>query len=861
MAKKKKEDVPNAPEGDGGAESAASSPDETEASATSDVGEVAAETAEGISGDDSPNGASDAEAMSRKSGNTFLRRLMDRNFIEYASYVIKERAIPDVDDGLKPVQRRILWSLYRMDDGKFHKVANVIGDTMKYHPHGDASIGDALVVLANKEYYIDRQGNFGNILTGDVASAPRYIECRLTPLAKETLFNNDITEFTDSYDGRNKEPLALPSKLPSLLMLGAEGIAVGMATRIFPHNFKELVEAQISILRGESFEIYPDFPQGGIMDVSEYDDGNGKIKLRAKIEREGRKLIIREIPASTTTESLIASIEKAVNANKMKIAAINDYTTDCIEIEITPMRGYDPDKALKALYAYTDCSVSLSASLMVICDNKPARMTVPEVLRRNTDKLLEYLRRELEIELGKLEDRFHEKTLAQIFIENRIYKRIEECESYELVLEEVRKGLNKFKKLLKRPITDEDIEKLLAIPIRRISLFDINKNKKDLDDILKDIDRVGKSLKRLKSYAIKYLEGILAKYAEGRERRTEIEVFDRVDKQAVALNNIRVGWDRKNCYIGTSVKSDDKVMCNEFDHLLCVERNGKYKVVNIPDKAFVGRLYYFTKYDKSQMYFVVYSDKKTGKFFAKRTVISKFITDKEYRLCPKGCRLEILTTRANSLYEFSLDVKRGESKLSFNLSDAQERSPQARGVAISPKKVVDFKFVDIVDPAAAGEEGDASDGEAPASANLPDLPLDGASEDAAKAGKGKEAESAETAEDVSSGASDAGERAGDAESAVADGESAETAAKVGGKAKPSKSGTADDAPEPAPAKRKRGRPKGSTKKSAASGGAEPKKPKKTGTGKGASSKKGKDAESADDDSTDSLDISQPEFGF
>ena len=297
-----------------------------------------------------------------RSGNTHLRRLMDVNFLEYASYVIKDRAIPDVDDGLKPVQRRILWSLKRLDDGKFHKVANVVGHTMQYHPHGDASIYEALVVVANKEYFLDKQGNFGNIFTGDVASAARYIECRLNSLAKEVLFNNDITEFVDSYDGRNREPVTLPVKIPALLMLGADGIAVGMSTKILSHNFNELIEAQIAILKGEKFKVYPDFLQGGLMDVADYNDGNGKIVLRAKIEKNGRKLIIREIPAVTNTEKLIASIENAVRKNKIKVSAINDYTGEKIEIEVTPARGYDTDKALNALYAYTDCSVSVSAS-------------------------------------------------------------------------------------------------------------------------------------------------------------------------------------------------------------------------------------------------------------------------------------------------------------------------------------------------------------------------------------------------------------------------------------------------------------------------------------------------------------------
>ena len=663
-------------------------------------------------GDDDPeevqNGVEEAVSMSQKSGNLFLRKLMDSNFIEYASYVIKERAIPDVDDGLKPVQRRILWSLFRLDDGKFHKVANVIGHTMQYHPHGDASIGDALVVLANKEYYIEKQGNFGNILTGDAAAAPRYIESRLSPLAKETLFNKDITEFVDSYDGRNREPVVLPVKIPSLLMLGADGIAVGMATKIMPHNFKELIEAQIAVLRKESFEIFPDFAQGGIMDVSEYDDGNGKITIRAKIDIEGRKLIIRELPATTTTESLILSIEKAVARNKMKLAAINDYTTDNVEIEVVPMRGYDPQKALKALYAYTDCSVSISTNLTVICENQPCVMSVSDVLKRNTGKLVEYLRRELEIELAKLEDAFHDKTLAQIFIENRIYKRIEECETYELVLKEVLKGLKKFRKLLKRDVTEEDVEKLLAIPIRRISLFDINKNRKDIDDILAQIDKIQKNLKRMTAFSIKYLKGIIEKYAFSFDRKTEIESFDRIDKQAVALNNIRVCWDRKNCYVGTSVKSDDRVTCNEYDHLLCIERKGTYKVIVIPDKLFIGRLCYFAKYDKNQTYFIVYSEKKTGKFYVKQSKIDKFITDREYALCPDGCKLEIITTRSNSMYEFQIDTRiKEKQKMLFNLSDAQERSAKARGQLISPKKVLGYKFIEIL---GEDEEGESEEG-------------------------------------------------------------------------------------------------------------------------------------------------------
>ena len=570
--------------------------------------EVAALEAEALS-----EGEQEASVETQKGSNKYIRAMMESNFIEYASYVIKDRAIPDVDDGLKPVQRRILWSLHRMDDGKFHKVANVIGHTMQFHPHGDASIGDALVVLANKEYFMEKQGNFGNVYTGDPSSAARYIEARLSHLGREVLFNEDITEFVDSYDGRNKEPVVLPVKIPSLLMLGAEGIAVVMATKIMPHNFCELLQAQIAVLKGEEFEVYPDFQQGGMMDVSEYEEGNGKITLRAKIDFDGRKLIIREIPATTTTEKLIASIEKAAEKNKIKIAAINDYTAENVEIEITPMRGYDPDKALQALYTYTDCAISVSVNMMVICENKPVQMTVPQIIRRNTEKLLDYLQRELEIDLCKQNELFHSKTLAQIFIENRIYKRIEKCNSFELVVAAVHEGLIPFRKKLKRDVTDEDVEKLLAIQIRRISLFDILKNQEELADILKNIEEIHRNLKHLKAYATKYIQGLLDKYGAMFPRHTKIETFGKIDRKAAALNNIKVGWDRKNCYIGTNIKSDDSVTCNEFDHLLCIERRGDYKIINIPDKIFIDRLYDFRKYDPAIEFGVIYKDTKSGK--------------------------------------------------------------------------------------------------------------------------------------------------------------------------------------------------------------------------------------------------------
>ncbi len=646
---------------------------------------------------DSASGSADrnpAEQPSRTT-NSHLRRIIDRNYLEYASYVIKDRAIPDINDGLKPVQRRILWSLHRIDDGRFHKVANVVGHCMQFHPHGDQSIYGALVVLANTDYFIDKQGNFGNIFTGDEASAARYIECRLTELARQTLFNQDITEFTDSYDGRNREPVYLPCKIPAVLLLGHEGIAPGMTTRIFPHNFKELLDAQIAILKGEAYKLYPDFRQGGIMDVSDYQDGAGKITIRAKIDIEGRKLYIREIPATTTTSSLIASIEKAANANKIKIASINDFTAGGVEIEITPQRGYDPEKALNALYAYTDCSVTVFSNILVIKDNKPEMMTVPQVLEYCTDRLVGYLRRELEIELAKLKEKLHDKTLAQIFIENRIYKRIEECETYDKILSEVRKGLEKFKELFVRDLADDDIEKLLAIQIKRISLFDINKNKQDMDDIVRAIEETEKNLRRIKNYAIKYLMALSDKFAKDHPRKTRIESFERIDVKEVALNNIKVGWDRRNCLAGTDVKSDETITCNEYDRILCIEKSGKYKLIAIPEKLYLGKLYYINKHDKDTTFNIVYRDNATGAYFAKRTAITKFITDKEYNICPPNSKIELINAKPGYSYEciFEPAPRQKQKSIMLEFDKIPIRSPKSKGLKLTSKKIADFRFV------------------------------------------------------------------------------------------------------------------------------------------------------------------------
>jgi topoisomerase-4 subunit A len=565
-----------------------------------------------------------------------LHRLFDDNFIEYTSYVIKERAIPDVDDGLKPVQRRILQTLFRMDDGRFQKVANVVGDAMKLHPHGDASIFGALVNLANKDYLIERQGNFGNIYTGDQASAPRYIECRLSPLAKETLFNKDLTEFVPSYDGRLQEPVTLPAKLPLLLLLGAEGIAVGMATKIMPHNFRELLRAQKKILNNKPVSIYPDFPKGGMLDVSGYNNGNGRLKCRAKIvEKNDKTIVIKEIPYSTTTSSLIDSIEKADKGGKIKIQSINDYTAEEVEIEIRLARGIYAKDTIKALYAFTDCEVSISPNLTVIQDNQPVNISVEEVLRYNTEKLVNDLERELQIDLNRHKEKLHARTLEQIFIEERIYKQIEECKTYKKIIDTVSKALQQFESKLLRPVTQEDIERLLEIRIKRISRYDIDKQRKDIKEIKSSIKEVEKNLKDIVGFTINYLDGLLKKYGRQYPRRKTIDTFTEVKARKVALSNLTVGYHRETGLFGHQVKSDCdmEVSCSEFDKILLIYKDGRFKGVKVPDKAFVDHdLFWAGKVSGKTLFNLIYRDGAHKVSYVKRFHTPKFILDKEYHL-------------------------------------------------------------------------------------------------------------------------------------------------------------------------------------------------------------------------------------
>ena len=502
--------------------------------------QVTPESPEVESADDASTEQNDESGSSSQFGKlgegTLLQRRMDENFLEYASYVIRDRAIPNLVDGLKPVQRRILWSLHQNDDGKFIKVANIVGHSMQYHPHGDASIGDALVVLTNKRYLIEGQGNFGNVFTGDPAAASRYIECRLTDLSRTQLFNNELTEFVPSYDGRNKEPVCLPSKLPLLLMLGAEGIAVGLSAKILPHNFCELLEAQISILRKQSFQVLPDFPAAGLMDASSYNDGKGSIKIRAKIEvKDQSTLHITEIPPATTTESLISSIEDATRKGKLKVRSINDFTAEKIEIEIKSPPGLHAEKLVPALYAFTGCETSVSSRLIVIRDNRPVEMSVSEVLEFNTQQLVDLLRRELELKEQKLLEDLFFKTLVRIFIENRIYKKIESCKSNEAIYKAIYKGFEPYRSEYYRDIIDDDIEMLLGVRIRRISLFDINRHKEEMEKVQADLVETRKYLKSITRYTINHIKGLLKKYGGQYPRRTQLTEFVAVTAKDAAF--------------------------------------------------------------------------------------------------------------------------------------------------------------------------------------------------------------------------------------------------------------------------------------------------------------------------------------
>ena len=626
----------------------------------------------------------------------FLDKLYDNNFLEYASYVVKDRAIPHVDDGLKPVQRRILHSLFELDDGKFHKVANVVGNTMKYHPHGDASIYSALVIVANKEMFIDRQGNFGNIYTGDVASAARYIECRLTNLAKETLHNPELTEFVDSYDGRNKEPVVFPAKIPVLLAQGAEGIAVGMSTRILSHNLIELLEAQIAYMEDREFTILPDFLTGGLADVSEYNEGNGKVLVRAKLDTgDPKRILVKEIPFGTTTESLIASIEDASRKGKVKVGAISDFTAEKVEIEIKLPRGVYTEEVVDALYAFTDCEMSLSVNLMVIQDEKPRLMSAGDVLRHNVDRLVDVLRAELKLEEQHLLDRRHAKTLEQIFIENRIYQKIEDRKTAAAVAKAVTDGLKPHQKEIGRPVTAEDVETLLKIPIRRISLYDIEKAKREMREIDHRLSEITMDLGNIVPYSIQFLRDLIDKYGRQFPRRTEIVSFEKVDVRQAARRDLKLCYDKGSGYLGYGVQGTLQLEVSPYDRVLVIRKDGTYSVVDAPEKLFVGGgMLHCGFVDKDLVFTVLYKDEK-GIAYIKRTHIDKFILDRVYNLVPEGGRLLKLTTDAQR--KVALDYK-PKPRLrvlyeEFAIGDYPVRGLKAGGIRLSPRELKGCKLI------------------------------------------------------------------------------------------------------------------------------------------------------------------------
>lgn len=629
-----------------------------------------------------------------------LESMMREHFIDYASYFILDRAIPDLCDGLKPVQRRLLHTLFRMDDGRYHKVANVIGETMKLHPHGDASISDALVVLANKGFFIDRQGNFGNLLTGHPAAAARYIECRLTPLARETLFNEHLTEMVPSYDGRNSEPVRLPARLPVVLMLGTEGIAVGMATKILPHNLRELWEAQVAVLKKKKFELFPDFPQGGQMDVAAYDDGRGKVEARAKIQIVDPKHVkITEIPYGTTTESLIASIEAAVQKGRVKLASIDDFTTDRVEIELTLARGVQPREVIPQLYAYTDCSVSVSSNITVIDGRTPVQMTVGDILRALTERLVLLLQQELEWDRERLLDRQHWLTLERIFIEEGVYKKLEKAETADEVTAVVWKGMKKFERQFVRPMVDDDVKRLLEIRIRRISAYDVERNRQEIDDIVAKIAEVDEKLSDMKRTTIRYVESLIERYGDEYPRRTEITRIETVDKKEVALQNLKLSYDADTGYLGTAVRGDlFRMSVSEYDLVLAIAQDGTYRVLPPVDKQFFGaKLLYCHVFDpeKGAEFTVVYRDGKRMAF-AKRIRIEKFIRNKEYRLVKdeKG-RVDLLLQEGETGTVKLGYVARKRQRVKgsdFDLSELELTSPGARGTRLAPKPVARVGF-------------------------------------------------------------------------------------------------------------------------------------------------------------------------
>jgi len=577
-------------------------------------------------------------------------------FLDYASYVILERAVPDLMDGLKPVQRRILHSMFDLEDGRYNKVANIVGHTMQYHPHGDASISDAIVQVGQKELLIDMQGNWGNIYTGDRAAASRYIEARLSKFALEVVFNPKTTNWQFSYDGRKKEPIHLPVKFPLLLAQGAEGIAVGLSTKILPHNFNELIDGSVKYLKGRSFKLFPDFQTGGSIDVSNYNDGNrgGRVKVRATVEKYDKNtIVIKEIPYGTTTASLIESIIKASEKGKVKIKKIEDNTSAEVEILVYLPSGSSIQKTIDSLFAFTQCEVSISPLCCIISDNKPQFLGVRDILKISTDNTKDLLKKELEIQLDELENQWHSISLERIFIVNRIYRDIEEKTTWDEVLSTIDSGLDPFKSKLKKDVTVDDIKKLTEIPIRKISKFDLDKVKDKLDSIEVNIEEVKNNLNHIVDYTIQYFTHLKKHYGKDRKRKTKVDEFDELDKKTISIKNYKLYVNKAEGFVGTSLKKDEFVCdCSDLDDIIVFTSDGIMKVVKVDSKLFVGRdilhVSLFNSKSKETVYNLIYRDGKNGTSYMKRFKISGVIRDKDYNLTQGKEGSEVLYFSENS---------------------------------------------------------------------------------------------------------------------------------------------------------------------------------------------------------------------
>ncbi|TMI62661.1 MAG: DNA gyrase/topoisomerase IV subunit A [Bacteroidetes bacterium] len=620
-------------------------------------------------------------------------------FLDYASYVILERAVPAIEDGLKPVQRRILHAMKEMDDGRFNKVANVIGQTMQYHPHGDASIGDALVNIGQKDLMIETQGNWGDVRTGDEAAAPRYIEGRLSKFALEVAFNAKITEWQLSYDGRKNEPVTLPMKFPLLLAQGADGIAVGLSTKILPHNFCELIEASIKHLRGKRFELYPDFQTGGQIDVDEYNQGKrgGKVKVRAHIEELDKKtLAIRSVPYGVTTTQVMDSIVKANDQGKIKIKKVTDNTAADVEIQVDLAPGISPDITIDALYKFTDCEISISPNACVIVAQKPQFLTVTELLRISTDHTKDLLQQELKIKLSELQEKWHYTSLEKIFFEEKIYKELEKKHAtWDKVLEAIDDAFKPFKKQLKREITREDIIKLTEKPVRRIYKLDIDELNDHIKGLEADIKAVKHDLANLVDFAVNYFENLLKKYGKDRERKTEIKQFEVIQTKHVAIINTKIYVNREDGFIGTSLKKDEFVLdCSDMDDLIVFTKQGIMKVVKVADKSYIGKdimhAAVFQKNDERTTYNMIYMDGKTGKSFAKRFNVTGVTRDKEYFLANDHERSKVhyLSINPNAEAEIIKIVltpgcKAHKKEFEYNFSELEITGRSSKGITVT----------------------------------------------------------------------------------------------------------------------------------------------------------------------------------